>query len=361
MTAEQPRPERRVPTGAWVAVAVLAVAALVSVPLLSGNATAAQHRPGVAAVIDGTELSVDEVESEAGTELAQVDLQALQCETNAQRSRHEVLNSVTERVVRARLLEIEAEKRGVGTAELEGELADSVSDVSDEDVDEWWAANAEQVNQPREEVEGQIVALLERQKQQKTEESYYQELEERYEVEILLEPFRLAVSSDGHPAWGPDDAPVTIVEFSDFECPYCKRVLPTINKIKDQYPDKVRLVFRQYPLDMHKNARKAAEASLCANDQGEFWNMHDLLFEEQRDLEVDDLKSYADKLELDRGTFDECLDSDRYADQVTRDIREGAIAGVTGTPAMFVNGRLVSGAVPFKTVADLIDDELGRQ
>jgi len=89
--------------------------------------------------------------------------------------------------------------------------------------------------------------------------------------------------------------------------------------------------------------------------------MHDLPFEEQRDLEVDDLKSYADKLELDRGTFDECLDSDRYADQVTRDIREGAIAGVTGTPAMFVNGRLVSGAVPFKTVADLIDDELGRQ
>ena len=159
--------------------------------------------------------------------------------------------------------------------------------------------------------------------------------------------------------WGPIDAPVTIVEFSDFQCPFCSRVIPTLKQIEESYGDKVRLVFRQFPLHrLHPQAQKAAEASLCADDQGKFWEMHDAMFADQRGLAVDSLKAKAAELELDTATFDECLDSGKYAERIETDLAEGAAVGVTGTPAMFINGRFLSGAVPYEQIAAVIDQEL---
>jgi protein-disulfide isomerase len=135
-------------------------------------------------------------------------------------------------------------------------------------------------------------------------------------------------------------------------------VIPTLEQVKQNYGDKVRLVFRQFPLNIHPNAQKAAEASLCANDQGKFWEMHDLMFAAQRQLTVENLKEKAQRLELDTAAFGQCLDSDKYAAQVQADLEAGMQAGVTGTPAMFINGIPISGAVPYEQLAQVIDAEL---
>jgi protein-disulfide isomerase len=162
------------------------------------------------------------------------------------------------------------------------------------------------------------------------------------------------VSADDDPFWGPADAPVTIIEFSDFQCPYCARfVTETLPQIKQTYEGKVRFVFRDYPLSqLHENAEKAAEAADCANEQGKFWEYHDKLFSNQSALDVASLKSYASQLGLDTGVFDQCLDSGKFAQEIQKDIQDGDSYGVQGTPAFFVNGRLVEGALPFADYAD---------
>jgi protein-disulfide isomerase len=155
---------------------------------------------------------------------------------------------------------------------------------------------------------------------------------------------------------------VTIVEFSDFECPYCSRVVPSLDQVVAKYEDSVRLVFRQFPLtSIHAQAQKAAEASLCADEQGRFWDMHDAMFAQQKELAVPQLKELAASLELDGEAFAECLDSSKFAAQVAADLRAGQAAGVSGTPAMFINGRFVNGAVPYETLAAIIDEELARR
>jgi predicted DsbA family dithiol-disulfide isomerase len=186
-------------------------------------------------------------------------------------------------------------------------------------------------------------------------------LDEKYGVERLLEPPRIDVAHEGFPAKGPQDAPVTIVEFSDFECPYCSRVLPTLEQVVANYEDSVRVVFRQFPLNsIHARAQKAAEASLCADDQGKFWEMHDAMFARQKELAVPNLKEMAAELSLDAEDFASCLDGSKYAEQVAADLEAGQAAGVSGTPAMFINGRFVNGAVPYEALAAIVDEELRR-
>jgi protein-disulfide isomerase len=163
------------------------------------------------------------------------------------------------------------------------------------------------------------------------------------------------------PATGPATAPVTIVEFSDFQCPFCSRLTPTLDQVKKKYGDKVRIVFRQFPLPMHQNAQKAAEAALCANDQGKFWQLHDAMFGNQAALGVDQLKAKAVELGLKADDFNKCLDSGAKVAVVEADKKAGSEAGVNGTPAMFINGRFLSGAVPLEQVTSVIDDELRRK
>ncbi len=173
------------------------------------------------------------------------------------------------------------------------------------------------------------------------------------------------VSVDDDAVKGDPNAPVTIVEFSDYQCPFCGRHFrETLPQIISQYVDtgKVKIVFRDFPLGFHEKAEKAAEAAECAGEFGDakYWEMHDKLYNNQDALDVDDLKSYAVELGLDATQFNDCLDSDKMADEVQADIDEGSSYGVSGTPAFFINGILVSGAQPFSEFEKIIDAELAK-
>ena len=186
-------------------------------------------------------------------------------------------------------------------------------------------------------------------------------LKREYGFRSYLEPLRTDVASMGHPSRGPAAAPVTIVEFSDFECPFCYGLYPTLKLIEKNYPEQVRIVYRQFPLNaIHPRAQKAAEASLCAHDQGRFWEMHDSMFDGQKQLEVDALKQRAKEFQLDLAAFDACLDSGSKADAIKKDMADAARAGVTGTPTFFVNGRMMLGNQPYAEIRALIEDELQR-
>ena len=159
---------------------------------------------------------------------------------------------------------------------------------------------------------------------------------------------------------GPADAKVTIIEFTDFECPYCKRGKETMDEVLEIYGDQVRLAFKHFPLDFHLNAQKAAEATECAGDQGKFWEMHDWMFDNQKELAVDNLKIAAANLGMNSSDFDSCLDSGKYEGKVKDDMTAGSEFGVSGTPAFFINDTLISGAQPIEKFREVIDAELAK-
>ncbi|WP_257460913.1 DsbA family protein [Archangium lipolyticum] len=162
------------------------------------------------------------------------------------------------------------------------------------------------------------------------------------------------------PSFGPKNAKVTIVEWSDFQCPFCSRVTPTLKQIKEAYPNDVRVVFRHQPLSFHPNAKPAAEASMAAHEQGKFWEMHDKLFSNQGALDRATFERYAEELKLNMGQFKAALDSGKYRAKVEADASAGAAVGANGTPTFFVNGREFVGAQPFEAFKRVIDEELAR-
>jgi protein-disulfide isomerase len=162
------------------------------------------------------------------------------------------------------------------------------------------------------------------------------------------------------PAKGPKNAPVTIVAFSDFECPFCSRVLPTLAQIEKEYEGKVRIAFKHQPLSFHRNARPAAMASLAAHEQGKFWQYHDKLFANQRALDRASLERYAQELGLDLAKFKAALDGDKFEKQIAADVAEATRVGANGTPNFFINGRNLVGAQPFEAFKSIIEEELKK-
>jgi len=292
-------------------------------------------------------------------------VQHQQMEVKFQQERQNRIKAALDALVEDRLLDLEAKATGKKKEDVlaEGLKAKTVA-VTDADVDAYYAQLQTQQPQglpPKDTVAERIKTYLQQQKDQGARAAFMSDLRAKYKVEILLQEPRVEIATEGHPAKGPADAPVTIVEFSDFECPFCKQVVPTLDQIKSKYGDQVRLVFRQFPLSsIHPHAQKAAEAALCANEQGKFWEMHDAMFNDQKLLEVTALKTTAGSLGVDKAKFESCLDSGRLAPKVKEDERAGVLVGVTGTPALFINGRSLSGAQPFEAIAQIIDEEIAR-
>ncbi|MGC3974356.1 MAG: thioredoxin domain-containing protein [Nitrospira sp.] len=170
----------------------------------------------------------------------------------------------------------------------------------------------------------------------------------------------LAISSDDDPSTGPASAPVTIVEFSDFQCPFCKRSAGVVKEVLRAYGEKVRFVYRDYPTPNHIHAKQAAEAAQCAAAQGKFWVYHDLLFEHQQAGHGWDFNSLAQKVSMDTAAFSHCLDTHEYALEVEGDLRDALKVGVTSTPTFFINGRPLIGARSFEDFKLLIDAALAK-
>jgi predicted DsbA family dithiol-disulfide isomerase len=272
----------------------------------------------------------------------------------------ELRQQTAEQMMLEAVVKAEAAKAGMGEeAWLKQQIEGNIPPPSDAEILKVFEENKERMppGSTVDSMREQIIGFLQQDQRREAASKLFDQLKAKANFRMLLEEPRVQVAATG-PSRGPENAPVTIVEFSDFECPFCSRAEESVTQVMEKYAGKVRLVFRHYPLPFHSNAQKAAEASACANDQGKFWDMHRQLFANQKALTVEQLKGHAATVGLDKAKFDECLDSGKHADLVKKDMAEGQEAGVTGTPAFFINGKLLSGALPASEFEKVIDAEL---
>jgi protein-disulfide isomerase len=235
--------------------------------------------------------------------------------------------------------------------------------IGDKEISDFYEQNKDRAQgRTLEQLRGEIKPYLEVRRKAQARAMLVEELRGKNAVRINLEPPRYSVpTSAGDPVRGSAAAPVTIIEFSDFQCPFCARVNPTLEQIRKTYGDRVKIIFKDYPLPNHPQAPKAAEAARCAGEQNKFWEMHDAMFANQRALELPMLKQTARAIGLNGGAFDTCLDSGKYEATVRAGSELGDKMGVNSTPTLYVNGRAVIGAMPFENFKQIIDDELAKK
>jgi len=305
--------------------------------------------PKPVAVVAGHPISEEELISQIGPQLQQL-----------RNQEYEVKSQALENIISLRLLEAEAEKRGVTSqALLQEEVDAKVPEPTDPEVDAFYQGQKDRINRPLEEVKDQIKQLLKQNRQQQLRQSFLQGLRDHADVSINLFPPRVKVDPDPNRMRGPADAPVGIVEFSDFQCPFCQKAYPVIMGVLAKYGDKVSLSYRDFPLrSLHAQAQTAAEASRCAGEQGKFWEYHDSLFSTPNQLGNTELALHAATVGADTEQFKVCLESKRYDAAIEQDVQAGMQAGVSGTPAFFINGILVSGSQPASVFEKTIEAEL---
>jgi protein-disulfide isomerase len=275
--------------------------------------------------------------------------------------RKEALDSI----VADMLIEQAAKAKGANPAQFtEAEIARRVKPATEEEVVAFFQENQAQMQGRGLAAMGPAIRrYLDDERRSSAYQAFVAELRKAGPpVSMVLDAPRFTVSvAPDDPSLGAANAPVTLVEFSDFQCPFCLRVAPTLKRLRQTYGDRIRIVWKDFPLtQIHPEAFKAAEAAHCARDQGKFWEYHDVLFANQQALQPESLKKYAADLGLNTGTFDTCLDTAKYGDRIQEHMGIGNGLGVGSTPSTFVNGRLVSGAVPYETFAAIIDEELER-
>jgi len=339
-------------------------AALGALACTSPSTTQAKAAPAADPNAPVAKIGTEVISAKELEDFAKGDLKKL--ESQFQEQLYQTKRQALDTIIMKRLVEAKAKAAGKSPEEfVQAEVMSRIPPTTDAEVQQVYDAAKAQGRDlpPIAQVKDTIVRYVQQQKAQAAAQAYYDKLKADAKVEILRPPYRAPrqqVEAKG-PSRGPAAAPVTIVEFSDFECPYCSRAEETVSEVMRVYGDKIRLVYRDLPLPNHKNAPKAAEAAHCAGEQGKYWEMHAKLFANQRALEVPALKGYAKDLKLDQAKFDKCLDSGATAAIVEENRRVGNEAGVNGTPAFFVNGILISGAQPFDAFKEVIDVELAQK
>ena len=241
------------------------------------------------------------------------------------------------------LLEAEAKKRNMTPAALfDSEIRPRVKPVTEEEARKLYEDNKSRVQGTYEQLRPQVIQYLQNQAQDKATEEFALQLRKAASLQIFLkmpDPPVFDIAIDDRPWKGGANAPVTVVEFTDYECPSCGATQPVLEEVAKEFGDKVKLVVRNFPLDQHAHAFKAAEATEAAREQGKYWEYAALLFANQKALEVGKLKEYASRLGLDRTRFDAALDSGSFAGKVKRDLADGNKIGIDSTPTVFINGK----------------------
>lgn len=273
--------------------------------------------------------------------------------------RYTALREGLDQLVGEELLTQEAKARGVSVEDLvKTEILDKAATPSDADVQKIYDENKDKLgNAPFDTIKPRLVDYLRQQSATQRRDVFLTELKAKYPTKVELRPPKIEVGTGGRPVLGPDKAPVTIIEFSDYECPFCKRAEESVQQVLKVYKDQVRFVYRDYPLPFHANARPAAEAANCAAAQGKFWEYHPKLMA-SKDLTPEYFKTLATEVGLDRTKFDACLAKNPYKEAIDKDLADGMAVGINGTPAFFINGRLLDGAQPFEKFKEVIDEEI---
>ncbi len=308
-----------------------------------------------AATIGGQKITVAEVDARIAGELCKARVELAQKEA-------ELRQQSTEQLIAEKLLEAEAKARGLAGVEalIAAEVVEPVSAPPDAELKAFYEANkARMGGASYDDMAPRIAEHLTGEARQARFEALVTGLRARSGVKLTLEPFRMKVEAKG-PAKGPADAPVTIVSFADYECPYCAKAAASVAEAAAKFPGKVRLVFRDFPLDFHANAVPAAIAARCAGAQGKYYAMHDLLFADQQSLDPATFKAHAATLKLDAAKFDACFADPAHMAAINADHEAGKALGVEGTPAFFFNGIPLSGAQPAAAYEALIQAELDR-
>ncbi len=314
----------------------------------------ASGTPGVAAKIGDMEITDAELTDGIEAELYEAESKVFEVKFNRLRA-----------LVLQKLMDKDPKKQGLTNDQFLDKYISKGVAVSEKDVD----AFVKKQNIPQEHlnpmVREKIKNYLEMEKKKETIDKWVAEQTRKTPVEVYIpRPRRptFDVQVGNAPMAGGKDAKVTVVEFSDYQCPFCAKGAEIIGEIKKKYGNKVRVVFKNFPLPFHNQAEGAAVAGLCANEQSAelFWKMHDEMFAHQDQLDVESLKKAAKKLGAKADQFDQCLSSNKYLDQVKADIEEGKKYKVKSTPTFFVNGQMINGAQPIETFSEIIDEELAR-
>ncbi|MBL8955839.1 MAG: thioredoxin domain-containing protein [Myxococcaceae bacterium] len=318
-----------------------------------GGVVVADDPKTVVAKYNGKTITLGELENAPGGEKL----------FEMEEQRYQTRRQVIDQLIFKELVGAKAKEKGIAEEQwMQAEIDAKVKPPSDQEINDFFEKNKEGMppGTTLEMVKPRIIDYMTRDQKGTLVRALFDDLKKQANVEVLLaapKKPKKEVEAKG-PSRGPESAKVTIVEFSDFQCPFCSKAHDVVEEVMAAYPGKVRLVFRHFPLDFHQQAPKAAEASLCANEQGKFWEYHDVLFKNQSKLQIDDLKAHAQGMGLDAQKFNECLDSGRAGATVKTDQEAGQKAGVNGTPAFFINGTVLSGAQPLEEFKRIIDAEL---
>jgi protein-disulfide isomerase len=336
---------------------VPALLILCSLSLGASAATTAKPTappPGIVAEVDGEKITAEQLEKGIAVELSGLQDQI-----------YKLKKQKLDAMIDERLLAREAARQKVSVTELiDREVTAKVSLVTEQDIDAFFQANKERIKgADGPQIREQIRQYLQNQRLAAERDKYLQSLRAKATVAVNLPappPVRVEVSALGTlPNRGADSAPVTIVKFEDFQCPFCRQVQSTFTQLESRYGDKIKVVHRDFPIDqLHPQARRAAEGARCANEQGKFWAYHDKLYSTVLNADPNQLSTLAKDVGLDVAAFDRCLTDGQYKAAVQADLAEGTKLGVNSTPAFFVNGRLLVGAQPLDAFTRVIDEEL---
>ncbi len=322
-----------------------------------GAQSAKAGKASIAGYFQGAPITMDDLNQAAAVDLERAEIQHLQNEAAYLRAKRLSLERALARIIADKVLSAEAASKGLTKqALLDKELAGKVKEPSMEDMDAHYPADKRPDGDSREKTFARMLPFLKTENYNKAKADYVAQLKKKYGVTEKLKPYRLAVDTVGSPSLGPDAARVTVVDFSNFQCSSCGNVEVAIRNLQKKYGSQMRLVYRNFVFQQPV-AETAAEAALCAGEQGRFWEMHDSLFQTARP-EPEYMNLHAARLNLNLQEFGACLSSGRHHDAVRKDLFAAAGLGVLTVPAIFVNGRPVLAATNIDEIEKIIKEEL---